>query len=161
MDAAEALDEALVNLRAVIEGSGAAVTAGPLPRVWANQAQLVRVFQNLVSNAVKFCGKNAPRIRIEAGQEAGDPLFRVRDNGIGIDPAYHDRVFTLFKRLHTGAAYPGAGIGLAVCKRIVERHGGRIWLVSAPGEGTTVCFTLPARPAEGADASAGERESGR
>ncbi len=148
VNATDAVAEALVNLKGLIESTGTEVEVGSLPCVRANRAQLVRVFQNLVSNAIKFRGSDSPRIHIAATQESGDQLFLVRDNGIGIDPAYHDRVFTLFKRLHTDDAYPGSGIGLAVCKRIVERHGGRIWITSEPEAGSTIHFTLPPGPGE-------------
>lgn len=155
VNATDAAAEALVNLKGVIESTGTEVEVESLPCVRANRAQLVRVFQNLVSNAIKFRGSASPRIHIAATQESGDQVFLVRDNGIGIDPAYHDRVFTLFKRLHTEDAYPGSGIGLAVCKRIVERHGGRIWITSAPGAGSTIHFTLP--PGRGETASTGDQ----
>jgi signal transduction histidine kinase len=144
-----ALDEAEQNLQALIESSGAQISADSLPPVTANHAQLVRLFQNLIANAIKFRGRQAPRIRVTVEKEGDDPVFAVRDNGIGIDPAYHERIFSLFKRLHPEDDYPGTGIGLPVCKRIVERLGGRIWLESALGEGSTFYFTLGGHPARG------------
>ena len=133
------------NLMAAIEESGARLVAGPLPRVQADEMQLVELFQNLIGNAIKFHRDgSAPEIRIAARPEEGHWLFSVADNGIGMEPQYLEQVFVIFKRLHTSTAYPGTGIGLAVCKRIVERHGGRIWAESSAGNGSTFFFTLPA-----------------
>lgn len=144
LDAGAALEQALTNLRSALEESGAVVTHDPLPRVVGNPAQITRVFQNLVGNGMKFRRPEAPpRIHVAAEVRARDALFTVRDNGIGIDPQYSDRVFVIFQRLHTRAEYPGTGIGLSVCKKVVERHGGRIWFDSEPGAGTTFSFTLP------------------
>jgi PAS domain S-box-containing protein len=143
-----ALTKALANLRGAAQASGATVTHGVLPVVFGDNGQLVQVFQNLVGNAMKFRGEAAPRIHVE-GEERGQVwLFTVRDNGIGLDPQYSDRIFMMFQRLHNKADYPGTGIGLAICKKIVDRHGGRIWVDSRPGEGCTFGFTL-ARPQQG------------
>jgi signal transduction histidine kinase len=144
VDTQVALDQALANLQTAIEDRSAMVSCGQLPTVWANHGMLVRLFQNLISNALKFCKAERPIVRIQAEARGGDWVFSVADNGIGIDPQYKDRIFLIFQRLHKQSEYPGTGIGLAVCKRIVERNGGRIWLESEPGKGTTFFFTLPA-----------------
>ncbi len=137
------LDQALDNVRAMVDESQAAVTHDPLPTVMADEGQLVQLFQNLISNAVKFRGEQPPRVHLSAERREREWLFSVRDHGIGIDPQYADRIFVLFQRLHTSAEYPGTGIGLAICKKIVERHSGRIWVDSQPGRGATFYFTLP------------------
>jgi light-regulated signal transduction histidine kinase (bacteriophytochrome) len=123
--------------------SHAEVTHDPLPTVMAEGAQLAQVFQNLIGNSLKFRGERPPHIHISAVDSAGEWTFSVSDNGIGIDPQYRERIFTMFQRLHTRAQYPGTGIGLAICKKIVEHHGGRIWVESEPGTGTTFRFTIP------------------
>jgi signal transduction histidine kinase len=138
------VDEALANLQTAIAERSALVSSGRLPTVLANHSMLVRLFQNLVGNALKFCKAERPIVRIEAEQHGTEWVFSVADNGIGIDAQYRDRIFLIFQRLHKQGEYPGTGIGLAVCKRIVERNGGRIWLESEPGKGTTFFFTLPA-----------------
>jgi len=140
----EVLEEALAALHFAIQEAGATVTHGVLPTVRADATQLAQVFQNLVGNAVKFRGAEPPRVHVEARREEGHWLFSVRDNGIGIDPEFRDRIFLIFQRLHTRREYPGTGIGLALCKKIVERHGGRLWVESEPGRGSTFFFTLPA-----------------
>jgi len=126
-----------------IKESGVRVTHGPLPEVMGDDTQLVQLFQNLVGNAVKFRSAASPQIHISSAPADGHWQFSVKDNGIGIDPAQFERIFQIFQRLHTRSEYPGTGIGLAVCKRIVERHGGRIWVESQPGQGSTFSFTLP------------------
>ena len=138
----------LSNLKVAIDESGATITAAALPRVRGDETQLVRLFQNLVGNAIKFRGEAPPEVKIGAEPSDDGWLFRVQDNGIGIALQYADRIFQIFQRLHRTGEYPGTGIGLAVCKKIVERHGGRIWLESEPGNGSTFCFTLPAEGAE-------------
>ena len=138
------VDQALANLQATIEERSALVSRGPLPTVMTNHGMLVRVFQNLIGNALKFCKADRPIVRIAAEQHGAEWVFSVADNGVGIDPQYRDRIFLIFQRLHQQSEYPGTGIGLAVVKRIVERNGGRIWLESEPGKGTTFFFTLPA-----------------
>jgi PAS domain S-box-containing protein len=139
----DACDEAIENLSVTIEESGADVTRSDLPVVTADRVQLARLFQNLIGNAIKYRGQNPPRIQIRANELDQQWLFKVRDNGIGIDPRFHQRIFVIFQRLHTRDQHRGTGIGLAVCKRIVERAGGRIWVESTPGEGSEFCFTLP------------------
>jgi PAS domain S-box-containing protein len=137
------LQTALSNLKVAVEESAAVVTHDPLPTVCADSTQLTQLFQNLVGNGLKFRGQNAPRIHVGAQEKNGEWVLSVRDNGIGIEPQYFERIFVIFQRLHTREEYPGTGIGLALCKRIVERHGGRIWVESAPGQGATFYFTLP------------------
>jgi light-regulated signal transduction histidine kinase (bacteriophytochrome) len=110
--------------------------------VWADATQLTQVFQNLIGNAIKFHGDAPPRVRVTATPNGDDWVFAVADNGIGIDPQYCDRVFVIFQRLHSGDRYPGTGIGLALCQRIVQRHGGRLWVESTPGQGATFYFTM-------------------
>lgn len=135
---------ALDNLRSAVEESRAVVTHDPLPTVMADERQLLQLFQNLLSNALKFHGDQPPRVHVSAERRGSEWLFSVRDNGIGIDPQYAERIFVVFQRLHNIAEYPGTGIGLAICKKIVERHGGRIWMESQLGQGATFYFTLPA-----------------
>jgi len=142
-DCSGVLGRVLTDLEMAIEESGAVVTHGTLPEVMGDAAQLRQVFQNLISNAIKFRGQEPPRIHVSCERSGDEWLFSVRDNGIGIDPQYADRLFVIFRRLHTKAEYPGTGIGLATCRRLVERHGGRIWLKSEPGKGSTFFFTLP------------------
>src|SRR5258706_118812 len=137
------LRKAITNLRAAIDESSAAVTWDPLPAVDADEVQLAQLFQNLIGNALKFRGPGVPRIHVAAADRDGDWHLTVADNGIGIEPQYFERIFMLFQRLHTMGDYPGTGIGLAICKKVVERHGGRIWVSSTPGEGSQVHFTLP------------------
>jgi len=137
------LQAALRSLKLAIEESAAAVTHDPLPTVPADPGQLEHLFLNLVSNALKFRGAEPPRVHISAARADGGWRFRVQDNGIGIEPQYFERIFVIFQRLHARADYPGTGVGLAIAKKIVERHGGRIWVESQPGHGTTFCFTLP------------------
>lgn len=142
-DCAAVVKDAMRSVRAAIEESGAEITCGPLPIVAGDDAQLAQLFQNLISNAIKFRRDHAPHIHIEAAAENGFWCFSVKDDGIGIAPEYFDRIFVMFQRLHGRGSYPGTGIGLALCKRIVEHHGGRIWVESAPGEGSVFKFTLP------------------
>ncbi|HLX23593.1 MAG TPA: PAS domain S-box protein [Usitatibacter sp.] len=141
-DSGAALAKALVNLRIAQEASGAVVTHDAMPMVVADAGQLTQLFQNLIGNAMKFRGPSAPRIHV--GSETRDRVwvFTVRDNGIGLDTQYADRIFMMFQRLHNKTEYPGTGIGLAICKKIVERHGGRIWVDSRPGDGSTFGFTI-------------------
>ena len=142
VEAAELMRAVREQLRLAIQESGAEIELGDLPRVHGDAAQLVQLLQNLLSNALKFRGPAAPRIRIDCGAVAGGWCFSVRDNGIGIAPEHAERIFLMFQRLHSRSAYPGTGIGLALCKRIVERHGGRIWVEPADGGGSVFKFTL-------------------
>ena len=163
------VDQALTNLQVAIQERGATITHDPLPTVTADEGQLVQLFQNLVGNAIKFRGAESPRVHISATQVTSDKgqvtrdverstslmtrhmspvtsewCFSIRDNGIGIDPRFAERIFVIFQRLHGKAEYPGTGIGLAICKKIVERHGGHIWVEAEPGKGSTFYFTIPA-----------------
>jgi signal transduction histidine kinase len=140
----DALEYALQNLKAAIEESDTSITRDSLPVVRADYSQLMQLFQNLIGNAIKFHGEKTPRIHVSAASQNDGWVFSVRDNGIGIDLEYSERVFGVFQRLHTRTEYPGTGIGLAICKRIVERHGGNIWVESELGKGSTFYFTLPA-----------------
>ena len=137
---------ALDNLKKAVEESGAVVTHTTLPTVMGDERQLVQLFQNLLSNAVKFRGEQPPRIHLSAKVADGAWLISVRDNGIGVEPQFAERIFVIFQRLHNREEYPGTGIGLAICKKIVERHGGRIWVESELGKGATFCFTIPTVP---------------
>ncbi len=147
IDCGAALSKALLNLEAAITESGAIVTSDPLPTVVAEEVLVVQLFQNLISNSIKYRGEGTPRIHVSAESDAEEWLFAVRDNGIGIDPQDADRVFGMFKRLH-GSEIPGTGIGLALCRKIVERKGGRIWVESEVGRGATFKFTIPTRRPE-------------
>jgi PAS domain S-box-containing protein len=138
-----ALQKALVNLRAAIEESGAVVTHDALPTVRADDTQLAQLFQNLVGNALKFRGSEAPHVHVSAEDHGSEWIFGVKDNGIGIEPQYFERIFMVFQRLHVKTEYPGTGIGLAICKKVVDRHGGRVWVESQPGQGSKFCFALP------------------
>lgn len=144
VDANAALQEAIADLKLAIEDAGATVTSEPLPRVRADRSQVTQLFRNLVANAVKFRRDGRPEVRISATRTGLQVTFAVHDNGIGIEPGSEDKIFEVFQRLHTRTEYPGTGIGLALCKRIVERHGGRIWVESTPGQGSTFYFTLDA-----------------
>lgn len=143
VDVGAALDEALANLAAQIEAAGARITRDRLPMVPGYRRELVQLFQNLVGNALKFRGEQSPQIHVGVQEGPEEWVFSVRDNGIGIDPAHASKVFGLFERLHGPAEYPGTGLGLALCKKVVESRGGRIWLESEPGRGTTFFFTVP------------------
>jgi light-regulated signal transduction histidine kinase (bacteriophytochrome) len=135
---------ALANLRTTIEQSGAVVTHDALPAIKTDEAQLTQVFQNLVGNAIKYRRAESPRVHVSASRNGGNEwIFSVRDNGLGIDPQYFDRIFVLFQRLHGRDEFEGTGIGLAICKKILERLGGRIWVESQPEKGSTFYFALP------------------
>jgi signal transduction histidine kinase len=140
--AAEAVAVAMSSLRMALEESQARITVDSLPIVLGDRRQREQLFQNLIGNAIKFRGEQPPQVRIRAEPEQNFWRFSVQDNGIGIAPEYFDRIFVMFQRLHGRREYPGTGIGLAICKKIVERHGGRIWVESMPGGGTTFLFTL-------------------
>ncbi|MEK6708384.1 MAG: ATP-binding protein [Pseudomonadota bacterium] len=143
VDCAVLLDNVLANLATAIAENGAVVTHEPLPTVSGNPSQLTQMFQNLISNALKFRGKRPPEIHIGAVLKAGEWVFSVADNGIGMEPQYFERVFRVSQRLHTRTEYPGTGIGLAICKKVAEYHGGRIWVESQPDQGSTFYFTIP------------------
>jgi PAS domain S-box-containing protein len=142
-DAHTVLGEAINNLKMNIDEARATIINDELPEVRVDASQLVQLFQNLIINAVKFRGEKRPHVHISARDEGREWLFSVRDNGIGIDQRYADKLFVIFQRLHTKEEYPGSGIGLAICKKIVGRHGGRIWFESVLGKGTTFYFTIP------------------
>jgi PAS domain S-box-containing protein len=139
----------LANLRESIAEAKAEVTHGPLPEVDGDPTQLAQLFQNLIGNAIKFRGATPPHVRVTAERRGADWQFSVKDDGIGIPPEYQDRIFVIFQRLHSREEYPGTGIGLAVVRKVVERHGGRVWVESSgkPGEGTAFLFTIPAERA--------------
>ena len=145
IEAGKILDKALLNLDTAIKDSGASITRGDLPFVRMHQFQLQQLFQNLIGNAIRYRSTDQPRIHVAAKRQGKEWLFSVQDNGIGIDPQYREQVFGLFKRLHSSAEYPGTGMGLAICQRIVERAGGRIWVESQSGQGSTFFFTVPGR----------------
>jgi hypothetical protein len=134
----------LETLRFNIEESGAEILSDALPMVMADPQQLGQLFQNLLTNALKFRGEKPPSVRISGERDGNEWKISIRDNGIGISPEHADRIFIIFQRLHTRTEYPGTGIGLAIGKKIVERHGGRIWIEPSPGGGTTFCFTIAA-----------------
>jgi hypothetical protein len=144
VDCNEVLDYCLSSLQISIEESAAVVTKDTLPTLIADRTQLGQLFQNLIANGIKFRTKEPPRVHVSAVRKAEGIVFSVRDNGIGIESQYLDRIFLIFQRLHSRGEYPGTGIGLAICKKIVEGHGGRIWADSQPGKGSTFYFTLPA-----------------
>jgi signal transduction histidine kinase len=143
---AEALDQARANLSVPIQQEQASIQAGPLPVVRAEAALLTAVFQNLLGNALKFRGEDPPRISVDAQRDGEFWEFSVTDNGIGVPPEYADRIFVIFQRLHDRQAYPGTGIGLALCRKIIEYHGGRMWLDTRHAPGARFCFTLPIPP---------------
>lgn len=144
VDCTTALVAALLNLRAVLEESGATVTYSPLPIIAADHAQLIQLFQNLIGNAIKFRGKEKPLIQISVQRQGEQWLFSVADNGIGIALEHKDVIFVIFQRLNSRAEYEGNGLGLAICQKIVEQNGGKLWVESEPGHGSTFLFTLPA-----------------
>jgi PAS domain S-box-containing protein len=142
----KALKDALANLRATMEESGAVLTHDALPAITTDDTQLALVFQNLIGNAIKYHGPEVPHVHVSAAKNGGKEwIFSVRDNGLGIDPQYFERIFVLFQRLHGRTEFKGTGIGLAICKKIVERLGGRIWVESQPEKGSTFYFALPER----------------
>ena len=141
----EILQEVIANLKIAIDENNAVVTWDSLPQVMADKSQLIQLWQNLIANSIKFRSEESPKIHISVTTKEQTFIFCLRDNGIGIDPKHAERIFVIFQRLHTRRAYPGTGIGLAICKKIVERHQGKIWLESEPGMGTTFYFSLPIR----------------
>ncbi|MFZ2197583.1 MAG: ATP-binding protein, partial [Thermodesulfovibrionales bacterium] len=144
VDLEPVLRQATENLYASIEENGAVVTHGSLPVVKADQSQMILLLQNLIGNALKFTA-GPPRVHVSSVKQGSEWVFSVQDNGIGIDPEQFDRLFVLFQRLHTEEEYPGTGVGLAICKKIVDRHGGRMWVESGPGQGSQFFFTIPVK----------------
>jgi light-regulated signal transduction histidine kinase (bacteriophytochrome) len=142
-DCNEVLALTLMNLKRAVEESGARITHDQLPTVVGDEFQLSQLLQNLIGNAIKYRGQRPPEVHVGCERVGAMWRFAVKDNGIGIDPEYTERIFVIFQRLHTRKEYPGTGIGLAICKKIVERHRGEIWVESAPGRGSTFYFTLP------------------
>jgi light-regulated signal transduction histidine kinase (bacteriophytochrome) len=147
VDSGYILEQTLINLKVAIGESGALITNDPLPTVMADSTQIVQLFQNLIGNAIKFRSKETLRVHISAEIKENEWVFSLKDNGVGIESQYKERIFNIFQRLH-GREYSGTGIGLAICKRIAERHGGRIWVESEPGRGSTFYFTIPLRGGE-------------
>jgi light-regulated signal transduction histidine kinase (bacteriophytochrome) len=139
------LRDVIAKLKVSIEESKTRITHDPLPVVRADATQMNQVLQNLISNAIKFRRDEPPQVHVSAAKGVKEWIFSVKDNGIGIDPQLFDRLFILFQRLQPREKYPGTGIGLAVAKKVVQRHGGRIWVESRPGEGSTFFFTIPLR----------------
>ena len=137
------LDEVLSNLELSIKEKNVKISHDPLPDLVVDKTQIMLLFQNLISNAIKFCGDKPPEIHIEVIDNYDEWLFCFKDNGIGIDTKYADQIFVIFQRLHGMGEYPGTGIGLSISKRIVERHGGQIWVESEPGNGSSFKFTIP------------------
>jgi signal transduction histidine kinase len=149
VDCDAAMEEVLKSLGPAMQESGAVVTHGELPAVWADRSQMAQVFQNLIGNAIKFRGKEPPVISVQAEKAGQQWLFSVSDNGIGIAPEYAENIFVVFQRLHARTEYPGNGIGLAICKKIIERNGGKIWVEAQAGHGSVFKFTMPCdAPAE-------------
>ncbi|TAM60584.1 hypothetical protein EPN52_04675 [bacterium] len=146
------LERALTNLRSAIAEHGAAIDVQTLPVVWGDEVQLTQLLQNLVANSMKYCNHAQPEVAVRATRSDGEWTISVHDNGIGIAPEYHERIFRIFQRLHSRGEYEGTGIGLAICKRIVDRHGGRIWVESEEGQGATFSFTLRAATASEGEA---------
>jgi light-regulated signal transduction histidine kinase (bacteriophytochrome) len=144
VDCNRVVDQAVADLETAVAEHSAVVTREELPTVTADRRQLVQLFRNLVDNAIKFRSDEPPRVHISARRAEREWAFSIRDNGLGIDPKYAERVFIIFRRLHEPEKYPGTGAGLAIAKRIVQRHGGRIWVESEPEKGATFSFTMPA-----------------
>jgi light-regulated signal transduction histidine kinase (bacteriophytochrome) len=142
-DCEEIVDQTVKNLRAAISEAGAVITYAQLPAIRADDTQLLLVFQNLIGNAIKFRRDEPPQIHVSAVKNKNEWIFSVKDNGIGIESRHLDRIFVIFQRLHKRSQYDGTGMGLAIVKKVVERHGGRVWVESEPGMGSTFYFTIP------------------
>jgi len=142
-DFEKVLEEVKLNLKEAIEESGAQIAHDPLPKLRVDKSQIIQLFQNLIGNAIKFVSEKTPQIYIGANQTKSEWIFSVQDNGIGIEQEYYDRIFKIFQRLHTRSEFPGSGVGLAICKKIVERYGGRIWVKSELGKGSIFYFSIP------------------
>jgi PAS domain S-box-containing protein len=145
IDCEQVLDQTVTNLRSAISESGAVITRDPLPMIRADDTQMLQVFQNLLQNAIKFRRDEPPKVHVSAVKNKKEWQFSVRDNGIGIESEHLDRIFVIFQRLHKRSQYDGTGMGLAIVKKVVERHGGRVWVKSEPGVGSTFYFTMPAK----------------
>ncbi|MBV8375546.1 MAG: response regulator [Verrucomicrobia bacterium] len=143
VDLAAVLDNAREDLGAVIQETAAEVASGALPTITGDRIQLTQLFWNILDNAIKYRGASCPRIHVSAQMTQGEWVFAIADNGIGIDPQHHEKIFELFRRLHSQRTFAGDGVGLSICRRIVTRHSGKIWVESQPGQGCTVIFTLP------------------
>jgi light-regulated signal transduction histidine kinase (bacteriophytochrome) len=141
-------DAAVLLLDAPIQETAARITCDDLPIVMGDHSQLIQLMQNLVGNALKYRGDKAPEVHVSAERKGNDWVFSVRDNGIGILPKYRERIFEVFQRLHSQRKYPGTGIGLAICRRVVNLHGGTIWVESEPGRGSIFYFTIPEKEAD-------------
>ena len=145
LDLEPILNDAVFNLQEAIKESGAIITYDPLPTLKVDRTQFLQLFQNFLSNAIKFRGEDPPKIHIGVKRLSNKWVFSIKDNGIGIDPKYHDRLYNIFYRLHTKEEYPGTGIGLPICKKIVQRYGGEVWVESDLGKGSTFYFTIKAK----------------
>ena len=142
-DFEKVLKDVKLNLKEAIEESGARITNDPLPKLRVDKSQITQLFQNLIGNAIKFVSQISPQIHVGANQNKSEWIFSVQDNGIGIEEEYYDRIFKIFQRLHTRSEFPGSGVGLAICKKIVERYGGKIWVKSEIGKGSIFYFSIP------------------
>ena len=150
LDCGRMLEAAQAQLGSAIAETRATIIAGPLPKILGRRSDIIRLLQNLIGNAIKYRNGNVPRVEITARRQGNEWIFSIRDNGIGIEPEHRERIFRLFQRLHSRDKYPGNGIGLASAKKIVLQHGGRIWVESELGQGSTFFFTLPvAKPVTG------------
>lgn len=145
VDCQEAFEAVKQHFALRLEENGGTLEASGLPTVGGSRTLILQLFQNLIANALRFHGREPPVVRLEAERQEGEWLFRCRDNGIGIAPKDQERIFAVFQRLHSRKKYPGTGVGLAICRRIVEQWGGKIWVESSPGQGAVFCFTLPAK----------------
>lgn len=159
MDVGRAFEQAKRDLRVLIEENNAEVTSSELPKLEGDEGQLTQVFQNLIGNAIKFKGDKKPVVHVDATKQNDEWLFSIKDNGIGFEPEHVDRIFVIFQRLHGREEYKGTGIGLALCKKIVERHGGRIWAEAAKGAGSTFYFTIPEKQGDNNGATKSDSDS--